>query len=80
MFTGARRGAGERALLDRCSPPPRWSAPSGGTSLHRQVADVLRDAVAKHMRADVTVGAFPVRRGIDSTAIAAMGQGAQPET
>jgi asparagine synthase (glutamine-hydrolysing) len=31
------------------------------------VADVLRDSVAKHMRADVTVGAF-LSGGIDSTA------------
>ena len=36
-----------------------------------EIADVLRDSVAKHMRADVTVGSF-LSGGIDSTAIAAL--------
>ncbi|GAC69509.1 asparagine synthase (glutamine-hydrolyzing) [Gordonia soli] len=36
-----------------------------------QIADVLSDSVAKHMRADVTVGSF-LSGGIDSTAIAAL--------
>jgi asparagine synthase (glutamine-hydrolysing) len=39
--------------------------------LYHQIAEVLRDSVAKHMRADVTVGAF-LSGGIDSTAIAAL--------
>lgn len=39
--------------------------------LHTEIADVMRDSVAKHMRADVTVGAF-LSGGIDSTAIAAL--------
>ncbi|MCK0441000.1 asparagine synthase (glutamine-hydrolyzing) [Gordonia alkaliphila] len=36
-----------------------------------EIAEVLRDSVAKHMRADVTVGSF-LSGGIDSTAIAAL--------
>lgn len=39
--------------------------------LHDEIVDVVRDSVAKHMRADVTVGAF-LSGGIDSTAIAAL--------
>jgi len=46
-------------------------------ALYRQVADVLRDSVAKHMRADVTVGAF-LSGGIDSTAIAALAKEHNP--
>jgi asparagine synthase (glutamine-hydrolysing) len=42
------------------------------------VADVLRDSVAKHMRADVTVGAF-LSGGIDSTAIAALAKQHNPD-
>lgn len=40
-------------------------------ALHAEIAEVMRDSVAKHMRADVTVGAF-LSGGIDSTAIAAL--------
>lgn len=36
-----------------------------------EIAEVLSDSVAKHMRADVTVGSF-LSGGIDSTAIAAL--------
>ena len=36
-----------------------------------EITAVLEDSVAKHMRADVTVGAF-LSGGIDSTAIAAL--------
>ena len=39
--------------------------------LYREIAEALEDSVAKHMRADVTVGAF-LSGGIDSTAIAAL--------
>lgn len=38
---------------------------------YREIAEVLEDSVAKHMRADVTVGAF-LSGGIDSTATAAL--------
>ncbi|WP_026448870.1 asparagine synthase (glutamine-hydrolyzing) [Actinopolyspora mortivallis] len=46
--------------------------------LHEEIADVMRDSVAKHMRADVTVGAF-LSGGIDSTAIAALAKEHNPD-
>ena len=49
-----------------------------GAGVHRRIADVLRDSVAKHMRADVTVGAF-LSGGIDSTAIAALARQHNPD-
>jgi asparagine synthase (glutamine-hydrolysing) len=50
----------------------------GGSDAPRRIADVLRDSVAKHMRADVTVGAF-LSGGIDSTAIAALAKEHNPD-
>lgn len=41
------------------------------TARYQEITDALEDSVAKHMRADVTVGAF-LSGGIDSTAIAAL--------
>nr|WP_221333747.1 asparagine synthase (glutamine-hydrolyzing) [Nocardia transvalensis] len=38
---------------------------------YREIAEVMEDSVAKHMRADVTVGSF-LSGGIDSTAVAAL--------
>lgn len=49
-----------------------------GPAVHRRIAEVLRDSVAKHMRADVTVGAF-LSGGIDSTAIAALAKEHNPD-
>ncbi|MEU6643848.1 asparagine synthase (glutamine-hydrolyzing) [Saccharomonospora sp. NPDC046836] len=46
-------------------------------ALHEEIAEVMRDSVAKHMRADVTVGAF-LSGGIDSTAIAALAKEHNP--
>ena len=46
--------------------------------LYRQIAEVLEDSVAKHMRADVTVGSF-LSGGIDSTAIAALAKRHNPK-
>ena len=50
------------------------------TAQHRydEISDVLQDSVAKHMRADVTVGAF-LSGGIDSTAIAALAKRHNPD-
>ena len=50
----------------------------GGQDAPRRIAAVLRDSVAKHMRADVTVGAF-LSGGIDSTAIAALAKEHNPD-
>jgi len=54
---------------------PRFAAspfPAGGEQArYDEITAVLEDSVAKHMRADVTVGAF-LSGGIDSTAIAAL--------
>ncbi|WP_158894944.1 asparagine synthase (glutamine-hydrolyzing) [Amycolatopsis anabasis] len=49
------------------------------TALHREITDVMKDSVAKHMVADpdVTVGAF-LSGGIDSTAIAALAKEHNP--
>lgn len=48
------------------------------TALHDEIAAAMRDSVAKHMRADVTVGAF-LSGGIDSTAIAALAREHNPD-
>ncbi|OBF23766.1 asparagine synthase (glutamine-hydrolyzing) [Mycobacterium sp. ACS4331] len=45
--------------------------PGGEQARYDEITAVLEDSVAKHMRADVTVGAF-LSGGIDSTAIAAL--------
>jgi len=47
-------------------------------ALHARIAETLRDSVAKHLRADVGVGAF-LSGGIDSTAIAALAREHDPE-
>ena len=46
--------------------------------LHDEITAAIRDSVAKHMRADVTVGAF-LSGGIDSTAIAALAREHNPD-
>ena len=51
--------------------PVRPFAPGTERSRYREIAAALEDSVAKHMRADVTVGSF-LSGGIDSTAIAAL--------
>jgi asparagine synthase (glutamine-hydrolysing) len=58
-----------RYFVPRFAPVPM----SRGTEQARfdEITAVLEDSVAKHMRADVTVGAF-LSGGIDSTAIAAL--------
>ena len=47
------------------------SGRGGDQARYDEITAVLEDSVAKHMRADVTVGAF-LSGGIDSTAIAAL--------
>ncbi len=51
--------------------PIKPVAAGGEQARFDEIADVLSDSVAKHMRADVTVGSF-LSGGIDSTAIAAL--------
>ena len=46
--------------------------------LYREITEALEDSVEKHMRADVTVGAF-LSGGIDSTAIAALAKRHNPK-
>lgn len=46
--------------------------------LYHEIAEVLTDSVAAHMRADVTVGSF-LSGGIDSTAIAALAKRYNPD-
>ena len=64
------RAAGDHPLLRAAFPAVPISR---GTEQARydEITAVLEDSVAKHMRADVTVGAF-LSGGIDSTAIAAL--------
>ncbi|PRC41972.1 asparagine synthase (glutamine-hydrolyzing), partial [Mycobacterium sp. ITM-2017-0098] len=52
-------------------PFPARSGPGTDQDRYDEITAVLEDSVAKHMRADVTVGAF-LSGGIDSTAIAAL--------
>ncbi len=47
-------------------------------SRYDEIADALRDSVAKHMRADVTVASF-LSGGIDSTAVAALAKQINPD-
>jgi len=67
----------ERYFTPMFAPVPLASARERN-ALHKRVADTLRDSVAKHMRADVTVGAF-LSGGIDSTAIAALAKEHKPD-
>ncbi|MCX4098693.1 asparagine synthase (glutamine-hydrolyzing) [Nocardia sp. alder85J] len=65
---------GEQPEITRYFEPTfrvRPFAPGEDLKRYREIAEVLSDSVAKHMRADVTVGAF-LSGGIDSTATAAL--------
>ncbi|TAM85319.1 MAG: asparagine synthase (glutamine-hydrolyzing), partial [Jatrophihabitans sp.] len=46
--------------------------------LYRRITEALEDSVAKHMRADVTVGSF-LSGGIDSTVVAALAKRHNPK-
>ena len=86
----ARSGASSPARTSRCArasrcAPHRYFHPDFAIrpvpepdKLYREIAEALEDSVAKHMRADVTVGVVPVRRHrLDRDRRA--GQAAQPE-
>lgn len=73
---------GEDAVIHRYFHPEFHAAPvhtdAERTALYRRITEALEDSVAKHMRADVTVGAF-LSGGIDSTAIAALAKRHNPD-
>ena len=83
LHRGIRRlESGSYARIRRGAPPevtryfrPRFAAvpfaAGGEQARYDEITAALEDSVAKHMRADVTVGAF-LSGGIDSTAIAAL--------
>jgi asparagine synthase (glutamine-hydrolysing) len=83
LHRGIRRlESGSYARVRQGKPPevtryftPRFTAKpfvnGSQQSRYDEITAVLEDSVAKHMRADVTVGAF-LSGGIDSTAIAAL--------
>ena len=82
-----RAAPGESLVIERYFRPtfsvtPARNTAGGGTpsaeGLSRSIAAALDDSVAKHMRADVTVGAF-LSGGIDSTAIAALAKRYNPD-
>ena len=82
-----RSGGSSRAPTSPCgraaSPRPsgtsrRCCTRAADQDAPRRIEAVLRDSVAKHMRADVTVGAF-LSGGIDSTAIAALAKEHNPD-
>ena len=66
-----RAAGGDPVLHSRVSPPTPFRRRADEQSRYDEITAVLEDSVAKHMRADVTVGAF-LSGGIDSTAIAAL--------
>jgi len=76
--THVRVAPGGEVVHERYFTPVLRGGGAGGPSLHTRIAHVLRDSVAKHMRADVTVGAF-LSGGIDSTAIAALAKQHNPD-
>ncbi|MCW1958454.1 MAG: asparagine synthase (glutamine-hydrolyzing) [Mycobacterium sp.] len=60
-----------RYFKPKFSAVPFAAGPDAAQARYDEITAVLEDSVAKHMRADVTVGAF-LSGGIDSTAIAAL--------
>ncbi|MGQ0776157.1 MAG: asparagine synthase (glutamine-hydrolyzing) [Pseudonocardiales bacterium] len=73
---------GGKLITERYFHPQFQPHPVHGVAesraLYDKITAVLRDSVAKHMRADVTVGAF-LSGGIDSTAIAALAKEHNPD-
>ncbi|OLR95268.1 asparagine synthase (glutamine-hydrolyzing) [Actinokineospora bangkokensis] len=67
----------KRYWTPRFNPTP-VHGPADAEALYGRIVDVMADSVAKHMRADVTVGSF-LSGGIDSTAIAALARRHNPD-
>ncbi len=88
MHSGIRRVESGTSFTMRPGGVPRYRryfhpdfTPRGTRDperLYRDIAEALEDSVAKHLRADVTVGAF-LSGGIDSTAIAALAKRHNPD-
>ena len=86
----ARSGGSSRARASPCAPasscePRRYFRPDFAIrpapepeKLYREITEALEDSVAKHMRADVTVGSF-LSGGIDSTVVAALAKRHNPK-
>ncbi|WP_137148250.1 asparagine synthase (glutamine-hydrolyzing) [Mycolicibacterium sp. CR10] len=77
----ARVRPGEQPAVTRYFTPRFSAVPFARDDEQRrydEITAVLEDSVAKHMRADVTVGAF-LSGGIDSTAIAALAMRHNPK-
>ncbi|MFI7669024.1 asparagine synthase (glutamine-hydrolyzing) [Nocardia sp. NPDC049526] len=73
--------AGQAPQITRYFNPQfkvRAFAPGSAAARYREIAEALEDSVAKHMRADVTVGSF-LSGGIDSTAVAALAMRHNPK-
>ncbi|MDT7618890.1 MAG: hypothetical protein QOF00_6337, partial [Pseudonocardiales bacterium] len=73
-----RTGSTPEIEEERYFTPVFHTGGGEGPRVYAKIADVLRDSVAKHMRADVTVGAF-LSGGIDSTVIAALAKEHNPD-
>ncbi|OAH31323.1 asparagine synthetase B [Corynebacterium stationis] len=70
---------GGKVVSDRYFKPEfRTEKVEDEQKLYDRIAEALEDSVAKHMRADVTVGSF-LSGGIDSTAIAALAKRHNPD-
>lgn len=70
---------GGKVVSDRYFKPEfRTEKVEDAQKLYDRIAEALEDSVAKHMRADVTVGSF-LSGGIDSTAIAALAKRHNPD-
>ena len=88
LHTGIRRVESGTTFTMRPGEAPRYrryfrpdfTPRTSGTPdrTYRRIAAALEDSVAKHLRADVTVGAF-LSGGIDSTAIAALAKRHNPD-
>ncbi|HEV7908568.1 MAG TPA: asparagine synthase (glutamine-hydrolyzing) [Pseudonocardiaceae bacterium] len=73
---------GGEPVIERYFPasfrPRTVRSESDANRLYDEITEALRDSVAKHMRADVTVGSF-LSGGIDSTVIAALAKEHNPD-
>ncbi|MBP2334377.1 asparagine synthase (glutamine-hydrolyzing) [Saccharothrix coeruleofusca] len=73
---------GGRPVVERYFPatfrPRVVHGEADANRLYDEITEALRDSVAKHMRADVTVGSF-LSGGIDSTVVAALAKEHNPD-